>query len=204
MKGWQIRVILVGIVGLLMFLRGPKIPQEIKRGEEISVLIANPGWYDYLHLMRFAIDGRIEMTDGGGQVINAEIRGHYDFNWTTETSGTLRLSGLVEINPYTGAYVGTLSDMVIPVEREQKAFASVDELQGGRLNPDDYRCHVFYVRYIFETDPLIFARKRQSGNLYNITENRDFENSVKTYYERFGSEELTQGEVKRRDIPIIE
>lgn len=162
-----------------------------------TVLVANPHWYDYLHHIKVETDGSLEMVDGGGQVINAAVRGHIKVFPLTDTQAETSFTDLIEFNPYTQEKIGDLPDFKTTLTKEDGIYAFYWEIFGRPKNPDDRRCLLYKTRYVFEVDPLLCVQENQRGNLYNMTENRDFKNSVRVYYARDDKEEMTLKALKK-------
>jgi hypothetical protein len=53
-----------------------------------------------LHHFKISEDGSVEMVDGGGQVINAVVRGKFAISPLTDTEANVLFTQLIEINPY--------------------------------------------------------------------------------------------------------
>lgn len=162
-----------------------------------TVLVANPHWYDYLHHIKVETDGSLEMVDGGGQVINATVRGQLTIAPLTDTQAEAAFTKLAEYHPYKKVKIRNLPDFSTNLTREDGIFAFYEQMFGRPKNPDDRPCLLYRTRYVFEVDPLLCVQENQRGNLYNMTENRDFKNSVRFYYARDDMEELTLKALKK-------
>lgn len=164
-----------------------------------NVLVANPHWYDYLHHFKLDEDGSVEMVDGGGQVINAVVRGKVAISPLNDTEADISFSKLVEYNPYQKKEkIRDLPDFATTFTKEEGIYAFYEETFGRIDDPDKVPCLLYRVRYVFEADPLQCVAENQQGNLYNMTENRDFVNSVRVYYARDGAERLSLRELRKK------
>lgn len=163
-----------------------------------TVLVANPHWYDYLHHIKIETDGSLEMVDGGGQVINAVVKGRLTISPITDTQAEFSITKLAEYHPYKkGEKIRNLPDFSTKLTREDGIFAFYEQMFGRPKNPDERPCLLYRTRYVFEVDPLLYVEENQRGNLYNMTENRDFKNSVRVYYARDDREEMTVKALKK-------
>lgn len=68
--------------------------------------------------------------------------------------------------------------------------------------PDQHPCLLYRVLYVFDFDPLTLVTINQSGNLYYMTENRDFINSVHFYYLLDDRQDLLLSELRELNIDI--
>ncbi len=162
-----------------------------------TVLSANPHWYDYLHFLDINANGSLKMVDGGGQVVNATVKGRLTISPLTDTQAEISLTKLAEYHPYKKGKIRDLPDFTTKLTQEDGIFAFYEQMFGRPKNPDDRRCLLYRTRYVFEVDPLLCVEENQRGNLYNMTENRDFKNSVRFYYARDDMEELTLKALKK-------
>ncbi|MBZ0317321.1 MAG: hypothetical protein K8L91_12935 [Anaerolineae bacterium] len=163
-----------------------------------TVLVANPHWYDYLHHIKVETDGSLEMVDGGGQVINAVVKGRLTISPLTDTQAEFSVTKLAEYHPYKkGEKIRNLPDFSTKLTREDGIFAFKLEMFGRNISPDEQICFLYRTRYVFEVDPLLCVQENQRGNLYNMTENRDFVNSVCIYYSRHDRQEMSLRELKK-------
>lgn len=166
-----------------------------------SVLVANPHWYDYLHFLDVKPDGQLKMVDGGGQVINAKVRGQFSMIPLSDTQAEITFTQLANYNPYQkNNPPEPLPDFKTTITKEQGVFLFRQEVIWRIADPDDHPYLMYRTRYVFEVDPLACVADHQRGNLYHLTENKDFLNSVCIYYARHDQQELTFKQVKNLDF----
>jgi hypothetical protein len=160
-------------------------------------LYANPQWYDYLHRIELTADGAVNMWDGGGQVLTAEVHGQFTISEINETQAEIAFTGLAEYNPYReDEKLGDLPDAKVTFTKETGTFIFRQELVWGPPDPEAYPYLLYRTRYVFDSDPLAVVADNQWGTLYHMTEQKDFVESVRFYYLRDDEQKLTFKELK--------
>ena len=162
-------------------------------------LVANPQYYDYLHFLRLKDDGEILMMGGGGQVINIHIEGHYQIH-QQKNSIQLNLTELAQYNPYSKEKLHDIDNLILKFQPEEGTFAIRQEVIWKIKNPDDYPYLLYKVRYRCDIDPINHVNQRPIRNLYQLTENKDFEDSQKIYYASADRQELSLADLKKLGI----
>lgn len=157
-----------------------------------QLLVANPHLYDYFHYLKFKEDSSVELADGAGQVINGDAHGNYRVVEATDSSAKVEFYDLVETNPYKkNEKIRDLESFQVEVTKEGGLFPFVPHTFARVKSEEERECLLFRERYVFETDPLSFARKRQADSLYYQLEKKDLIETARYYYPREDAEELT-------------
>jgi hypothetical protein len=165
-------------------------------------MAANPYYYDYIHSLYFEDDGTVELVDGAGQLVNAVATGKYRVHKIDIDSGEVEFYNLVEVNPYkNNKKIRKLKPFTVRFFREEGIFPFRQEIVWRIDNEDEWPCLLYKARYVFESDPLSFARENQARNLYYLTENKDLFDSACYYYSRKDGQELTAKEMLDLGIP---
>jgi len=155
------------------------------------VLSANPHYSDYIHALFFQDEASIEMIEGAGQIINGKAVGKYQIVVVNDTTAVIELENLVEVNIYQrDQKIRELDPMKLNVVREEGVFA----FRRRNLlveDEDKWPCLLFEVRYVFDVDPLAFARNNPFQSGYFLDEEKDFIESTRYYYAQEDRRELT-------------
>jgi hypothetical protein len=167
---------------------------------------ANPHLYDYKHSLRFRDDLSVDLIDGAGQVFNAVARGSYHADEIAPGAIEVSFHGLVRLNPYGPRK--TAPPMAPGRSRDLKdsdplaSYAEMGEIpafsvrcivEGGMFpfprqvmwnvgEEDEQPCLLYYERFVFDRDPLWFARPNQERNLYYLWERVELIDSARYYY----------------------
>lgn len=167
-----------------------------------NVYIANPQFYDYLHLIEFKADGSVEMVDGAGQVLNTLAHGRYRVRNIDASTAEVEFYDLVQVNPYKRQEKrGDVEDFRVKVVKEEGSFPFREETVWRIEDEDEWPCLLYRSRYVFEFDPLGFGRSNQMGNLYYLLENKELVESVRYYYIRDEGQRLTVRELEALGRP---
>lgn len=107
-------------------------------------LIANPHYYDYLHDIRFSVDGKTcEFNDGGGQVLNYELTGTYIKDNEKKC---------FKFNLFEEGKDGKMVTFEAPFVVEDGIFILKNEVV-WKQDEDTWPCSIFTQRYVFKEDP---------------------------------------------------
>jgi hypothetical protein len=169
-----------------------------------NVLVANPHFYDYIHLLKIEPNNRIEMIDGAGQALNAIASGRLRVTTVDEESAEFEFSDLTELDPYgKREVIRRLDPFHIRVKKEIGVFAFCQEVVWRIPNRRKWPCLVYSTRYVFAEDPLAFGREMQVNNLYYKIEQRELIESAKTYYPTESRMEAPLDELLERGIQPV-
>ncbi len=167
-------------------------------------LITNPHLYDYIHDLRFADDGTVELVDGAGQLLTTRARGTYT---AREVGGllTITFADLVEVDPYDDERpLRTIPDFAARCTRETGRFPFREGVPWRVKDPEAWPCLLYIERYVFERDPLDFAADAQAGNLYYAAEPPatldHARTSARIYYPRDSRRALPLRDLRARGI----
>lgn len=172
---------------------------------------ANPHRYDYIHMIELFEDGRVEMVDGGCQVLRRRINGRYEINILGPTEAEVRFRDLRDVDPY-----GRSQET-----RDVDAFTARVALEKG---PFVYECEVvwnvkpgedpyviFQERLAFERDPLAAGMPEWPEfppEALEVPEIRDlvasnkrFTEAARRYYNMQTRVEMLQREIEKLDLP---
>lgn len=163
-------------------------------------LAANPQLYDYIHALHFRADGSVEMLDGAGQAIIAVARGNFTVENGDESSALISFKNLIEVDAYNNyERIGVLEPFTIRVVREEGPF--VVDIPLARPEGEERLFNLFRERYVFETDPLTFARQREQQNLYfHLNVSAAVVDSARDYYPIRAAVAVTAGQLEAMGI----
>ncbi|MBI1877451.1 MAG: hypothetical protein HYR94_04350 [Chloroflexi bacterium] len=155
------------------------------------VLAANPHYSDYLHVLFFYDNELFEMIEGAGQIINGKAIGKYYITIVNDKLATVELNDLVEVNVYqSDQRVRDMAPMKLTVVKEEGIFAfRIDS--GLEKDKAKQPCLMYETRYVFDTDPLAFARNNSFQSGYFLDDKKDFTHSTRYYYAQDDRREFT-------------
>jgi hypothetical protein len=166
------------------------------------ILSANPHYYDYIHSLVFKDDGSVELVDGAGQLINAEAVGKYRVRDIDASSVEVEFYDVIEVNPYQkDRRLRDIAPFKVKVLREEGVFPFRQEVVWKINDETEWPCLLYRARYVFDSDPLAFARAKQARNLYYLLEDKDLIDAARYYYLREDRQELTAKEMLALGIP---
>jgi hypothetical protein len=166
-----------------------------------SVLVADPHVYDYMHFLSFERGNKVEMVDGGGQVINAEAKGHFKILPVSAVQADVEFYDLAEHHTYGRGKKANIEGFTVRVTQENGVFA-FREIGPWGFEADKWPCLLYRARYVFERDPLEFARQRRGGNLFNLTEGENLLDSDRFYYDRDDVKKLAAKDLAKLGIQL--
>lgn len=117
-------------------------------------LVANPHYYDYLHDIRLSADGTCEFNDGGGQVLNYELKGTYHRQDKKDDANKRFIFTL------GGDDKNDKNDVTFhaPFIVEDGLFILKQEVVWNQ-DEKTWPCMIFTQRYVFKEDPhTLFAK----------------------------------------------
>ncbi len=168
----------------------------------LPFMIANPHFYDYIHVLDFKDDQTVELVDGAGQLINTVARGHYQARDLSPSSAEVTFFGLIEVDPYHNYQkIDDIPDFTVQVSKEDGSFAFLREVVWKIEDAATHPALLYQTRYVYAFDPLEFGRPNQANNLYNIVEQKELVDSVRYYYPRDDAQELVLRDMLALGIP---
>ncbi len=175
----------------------------------IGRLNANPHYYDYFHYLVFNENGTVDMGAGAGQAIIVVVQGKYSVVKIDDYSAFINFYELSEINQYIrngniGDKIQDISPFSVKAIKENGIFAFYQEVIWNIKNEEEYPCYLFSTRYVFDSDPLNFAKKRSQRNLYYLIEQKDFDESEKYYYPQAECKKMILRELQKLGITPID
>jgi hypothetical protein len=132
-----------------------------------------------------------EMVEGAGQIINGKASGKYHITMVNDKLAMIELNDLIEVNVYQrDQKVRDMAPMKLTVVKEEGIFAfRIDSgLEKGKAKQ---QCLLYETRYVFDTDPLAFARDNSFQSGYFLDDKKDFTHSTRYYYAQEDRRELT-------------
>jgi hypothetical protein len=157
----------------------------------LPLMIANPHFYDYIHVLDFKDDQTVEFVDGAGQLINTVARGCYQARDLGSSSAELSFYDMIEVDPYRNHQkIDDIPDFTVQVTKEAGRFSFLREVVWKINDPAQHPALLYQARYVYSFDPLEFGRPSQANNLYNIVEQKELVDSVRYYYPRDEVQEL--------------
>lgn len=169
----------------------PFFLEETNYHQPPYILSANPHCSDYIHVLYFHDDNSFEMVEGSGQTISGKAIGNYQITVVDESLAIIELDNLVELNVYQGnKKVRDLEPTKLNVLKEERFFAFGKEAASQNLHKP---CLLYEVRYVFNVDPLAFAR----NNPFSPYQTDDFsgeafsEDATRYYYALNDKREVT-------------
>jgi hypothetical protein len=101
----------------------------------------------------------------------------------------------VEYGPYTEKKLGDIESFTAKVIKEQGVFPFRQETVWRVDGEDEWPCLLYRIRYVFESDPIAFARDRRIRNLYYLLEEKEPVESTRIYFAWDDAQRLTAREM---------
>lgn len=164
-------------------------------------LTANPQLYDYLHGLIFSEDGAVEMVDGAGQEMISIAHGRFTVETINESDAILLLSDLAEVDPRKqDEKVRDLESCQIHVTAEAGVFVFQRPISPSHVEAQ-WPFHVYRNRYVFNVDPLAYARDREMQNVfYHLVMTPALMESARYYYPVGSENKATAADVRALGI----
>ena len=162
---------------------------------------ANPHYYDYLHAIELNEDGSFKFLTGAGQCPGIDVIGKWFLN---DENNSLKFQEVTEVNPFDNdEVIESHKGFEVKFSYFEETTSFRNEVVWRVFKESDWPASIFTSKIIFDEDP-IKRLSRDDGNLYYVLENKNFDESEKTYYPMFKKEETNFEELKKLDIKIID
>lgn len=174
-------------------------------------LVANPHRYDYIHFLELFEDGRVEMVEGGGQVLRRQINGRYEIVVLGPTEAHVRFYDLRDVDPYGKSQeTRDVDAFAVRVVLEKGPFAYECEVV-WKVKPGEDPYVLFQERLAFERDPLAAGTPEMPEfppEALEVPEFREFiarhqryVDAARRYYDVQRQVEMPYGEIVKLDLP---